>query len=173
MSSRKLDVLHQTLELEASLREQLELERLLTNKNYQEERFDVHNAGMGRYHQTDHSTDVGNNDPHHINSVGMKYSKSTSSFFQPSMARRTPPLAPISFDTDTLGSAKKYQAVTHQIAVPIAVGSPKSKRAPHATFGFDFGRQGAGSQRALLIDLGTRQEISTIYRTLHAKTNAM
>ena len=159
MSSRNLDVLHQTLELESSLREQLELERLLTNKNYQEERFDVHNAGMGRYHQTDHSTDVGNNDPHHINSVGMKYSKSTSSFFQPSMARRTPPLAPISFDTDTLGSAKKYEAVTHQIAVPIAIGSPKSKRAPHATFGFDFGRQGGGSQRALLIDLGTRQEI--------------
>ena len=51
MSSRKLDVLRQTLELEASLREQLQLERLLTNKNYQEERFDVHNAGMGRYHQ--------------------------------------------------------------------------------------------------------------------------
>ena len=80
-------------------------------------------------------------------------------------------MAPISFDTDTLGSAKKYEAVTHQIAVPIAAGSPKSRRAPHATFGFDFGRQGGGSQRALLIDLGTRQEINTIYRTyMLAKT---
>ena len=67
-----------------------------------------------------------------------------------------------SFDHSTLGGKTKFDAVTHSVSVPITPGSTHICSGPKATFG-KSSRMG-GSQRALLINPTTKQEISTIYR---------
>jgi hypothetical protein len=67
-----------------------------------------------------------------------------------------------SFDHSTLGGKTKFDAVTHSVSVPITPGSTHICSSPKATFG-KSSRMG-GSQRALLINPTTKEEISTIYK---------
>ena len=191
------DILLQTLELEASLLEQLQLEKQISKYKYR--KYDDNGYNNNNYNnnvtlitprdddKSKHTIYVNHSPqryqrksftPKHnrkrfnnnSNDTLLKRSHSVPVFSTNSASiiqkKRNEQQLP-KFDTqfDTLGcNAKRFNTVTHQLAVSINPGSPKARRSPNATFGFDFGRDGGGSQRGLLIDLNTKQEIGTIYR---------